>query len=270
MTSWQLARPARPSRDGGPSRDLKREIQDLAFRMARANYPSELIYAALNGLRSGWCAHVPDASRSPQPAADLVPSATSRKSARRPGRGGRPSQERRAARRFEARAKQLAAEEAARNKVAAEKEAAHRKAQAAAVKEAAQKKVTEESEVARKASEEVKASPFKGGIYSDGWLKKIQVTEVAHTITPWAAEAKADGRLGRTSQQEFLDSTAQQLLVHSPEVSQELLDMDDARRLQIIGDAEALVCKALGVVRLYAAAQPAPMDGQKRGRRNRK
>ena len=47
--------------------------------------------------------------------------------------------------------------------------------------------------------------------------------KIAHTITPWAAEAKADGRLGRMSQQEFLDSTAQQLLVHSPEVSQELL-----------------------------------------------
>jgi hypothetical protein len=121
--------------------------------MARAGYPSELIYAALNGLRSGWCAHAPDASRSPQPAPDLLPSATSQKSARRPRRGGRPSQERRSARRFEARAKQLAAEEAARNKVAAEKEAAHRKAQAAAEKEAAQKKVVAEKAAPKKKEE---------------------------------------------------------------------------------------------------------------------
>ena len=134
---------ARPSRNGGPSRDLKFEMQDLAFRMARANYPSELIYAALNGLRAGWCAHLPE-SRNPQPAAAKPKSSTpaSMPLERRPRKGGRPSKERRAARRFNARAKQQAAEkEAARKKVVAEKEAVAQKAQVAAEKEAARKKI---------------------------------------------------------------------------------------------------------------------------------
>ena len=149
----QMALQARPSRTGGPSRDLKFEMQDLAFRMARANYSSELIYAALNGLRAGWCAHLPE-SRNPQPAAAEPKPSTpaSMPLVRRPRKGGRPSKERRAARRFDARAKQQAAEkEAARKKVVAEKEAVAQKAQVAAEKEAARKKiVAAEKEAARK------------------------------------------------------------------------------------------------------------------------
>ena len=145
---------ARPSRNGGPSRDLKSEMQDLAFRMARANYSSELIYAALNGLRAGWCAHLPE-SRNPQPAAAEPKPSTpaSMPLVRRPRKGGRPSKERRAARRFDARAKQQAAEkEAARKKVVAEKEAVDRKAQEAAEKEAARKKIVAAEKEAKRAA----------------------------------------------------------------------------------------------------------------------
>ena len=132
-----MSHSARPSRIGGPSRDLKTETRDLAFRMARANYPSELIYAALSGLRAGWVAHTPVAAcdrLTVKPTA-ASPAAQSR----RPRRGGRPSQERRSARRLEVRVKQLAAEKEA------EQEAA-RKAQVALEQEAER-----QQEAARKA-----------------------------------------------------------------------------------------------------------------------
>ena len=89
----------RPSKDGGPSRSLTAEIRDVAFRLARVNFPSEFIAAALIGVRSGWCAHVPAVPSAVLPAQSPSVQAPVQSAKT----GGKPSRERRLQRRREMR-----------------------------------------------------------------------------------------------------------------------------------------------------------------------
>ena len=154
------SRQYRPSRDGAPSRSLKDEIRDLTFRMSRANYSAEYIFAAIAGLKAGWSAHRPaPSSPTSRPSNKPPPAPAPVRKYRTPRSGGEPSRQRRLERRRltrEAQAAELAAEAVRRARAAEAEESARKIAEAAeaartiaVAEEAALKKAAAEAEQAR-------------------------------------------------------------------------------------------------------------------------